>query len=280
MLKIISQWSMAGGGDGTLQPAQAMDQALAAGFDGVELAVALTGPITPETDQQTCEEIRAQAVRKKCVCETLASGMSWGLSPTHVDPEIRKKGITAHAQALQRAAWLGCRAMLFVPGAVKIPWDANYPPVPYAKAVDWAKDAIKHLADVAGQVNVDVCIENVWNGLFYSPLELAQVIDEIGSPCVGVYFDAGNLLGYHQHPPDWIRLLGKRIKRVHIKDFKHDVGGLNGFCDLLKGDMPWRDTMAALREIGYDSTIVAEVMPPDPTLLARTKAAMDAIFAM
>jgi hexulose-6-phosphate isomerase len=67
---------------------------------------------------------------------------------------------------------------------------------------------------------------------------------------------------------------------VHIKDFRKEVGNLSGFCDLLAGDVPWAATMAALRGIGYDKTIVAEMMPPDATLLQRTKAAMDEIVNM
>jgi len=125
-------------------------------------------------------------------------------------------------------------------------------------------------------------VENVWNGLFYSPLEFAQVIDDIGSAKVGVYFDVGNVLGYHQHPPDWIETLGKRIKRVHIKDFKHTFGwqGNYDFCDLLKGDVPWKETMAALKKIGYDKTLVAEMIPPNEGILERTSKAMDQILAM
>ena len=90
----------------------------------------------------------------------------------------------------------------------------------------------------------------------------------------------GNVLGYHQYPPHWIEILGKRIRRVHIKDFKKSVGTLAGFCDLLDGDVPFKESMAALRAIGYDKTIVAEMMPPDPTLLKRTRAAMDRIVKM
>lgn len=280
MQQIISQWSMAGGGDGSLKPADAIAQARAAGFAGVELAVGMTGPITPVTDQQSCEEIRVTIAKSGAVCETLASGLSWSFSPTHIDPAVRKKSLELHLGVIQRAAWMGMKAVLVVPGAVKIPWDSTYPPVPYDQATVWAKDFVKHLADSAGQVSVDVCVENVWNGLFLSPIELSQLIDDIGSPLVGIYFDVGNVLGSHQHPPHWIAMLGKRIKRIHIKDFKTSVGGLNGFCDLLAGDVPWKETMAAIRAIGYDSTIVAEMMPPDETLLPRTKRAMDEIFAM
>jgi hexulose-6-phosphate isomerase len=277
----ISYWSVEGGLANTRPVAEAMKEAKAAGFDGIELAVGTEGVLHTQTDQATCESYRKLAEEHHLALETVAAGLSWGCSPTDNNPETRAKSIKLHADALQRAAWLGAKAMLMVPGAVTIPWEKAYGPVKYDQAVEWARHAAKQLAPTAEKVGVQLCLENVWNGMFYSPLEFASFIDSIGSPNVGVYFDAGNVLGYHQHPPHWIEILGaKRIRRVHIKDFKKDVGTLSGFCDLLAGDMPWKETMAALRGIGYDKTIVAEMMPPDPTLLQRTKAAMDRIAKM
>ena len=276
MIKGISYWSI-----GAAVPMEAaLQQARDAGYAAIELAFALEGELTPASPRVTCDRLRKAADRIGIALPSVASGMSWAVSPTHVDPEVRKRSISLHREAMQRAAWLGADSMLFVPGAVKIPWKADYAPVPYDQAAKWAKEATLHLADAAEKLNVDLCVENVWNGLFYSPLEFIEFIDSIGSSRVGVYFDVGNVLGYHQHPPDWIRLLGKRIRRVHIKDFKTSVGNLSGFCDLLDGDVPWEETMSALREIAYDKTLVAEMMPPDATLLERTSRAMDTILAM
>ena len=273
----ISYWSIEGGLAGTRPVEEAMREAKAAGFDGIELAVGTAGVLTTETDQKTCESYRAAAEKIGINMKTVATGISWGTSPTSPDAATRKKSIALHAAALQRAAWLGVDSMLMVPGAVTIPWDEKYGPVKYDDAMRWALEAADQLAGVAEDVEVDLCLENVWNGMFYSPLEFAAFIDSIDSPRVGVYFDVGNVLGYHQHPPHWIEILGPRIRRVHIKDFKKSVGNLSGFCDLLAGDVPWKETMAALRKIGYDKTLVAEMMPPDPTLLKRTKKAMDEI---
>ena len=135
---------------------------------------------------------------------------------------------------------------------------------------------------VAEEVGVDLCLENVWNGMFYSPLEFASFIDSFTSNRLGVYFDVGNVLGYHQHPPYWIELLGKRIKRVHIKDFTENFGFVGGymFCPLGAGQVPWKDSMQALKAIGYDQTIVAEMLPWDPGQLQRTSLEMDRIFAL
>jgi hexulose-6-phosphate isomerase len=145
------------------------------------------------------------------------------------------------------------------------------------------REAVKQLLDVAEKAKVELCLENVWNGLFYSPVEFAQFIDSFGGhPYLGVYFDVGNVLGYHQHPPHWIELLGKRIKRVHVKDYIENFNWTGGysFCALGAGQVPWAETMAALRGIGYDKTLVAELLPWDPGNLARTGAAMDVILKM
>ena len=165
-----------------------------------------------------------------------------------VNPETRKKSIKLHADALQQAAWLGVDSMLMVPGAVSIPWDEKYGPVKYDDAVKWATEAAKQLAPVAEKVGVELCLENVWNGMFYSPIEFAAFIDSIGSPKVGVYFDVGNVLGYHQHPPHWIEILGKRIRASAYQRFQEirwKPERILAIC--WPGDVPLKESIAALR---------------------------------
>ena len=127
---------------------------------------------------------------------------------------------------------------------------------------------------------MDLCLENVWNGLFYSPAELAAFIDGFGHERLGVYLDAGNLLGYQQHPPHWVELLGERIKRVHVKDSRDEFGwtGTYAFTKLGEGQVPLRETIEALRSIGYRHTVVAEMMPWSPTLIQETAAAMNELM--
>lgn len=280
MIKCISYWSNKDGLAGTHPIADALSCAKQAGFSGMELCIGTDGVLTPKTTQKECEAIRGQIQASGLIVETLASGMSWGLNPTSNDASIREQSIQAHADALQRAAWLGCKAMLFVPGVVKSPICPDI--VRYDIAVARAREAVKKLLDVAERVGVDLCLENVWNGMFYSPLEFNDFVDSFKSKRLGVYFDVGNGLGYHQHPPHWIELIGPRLRRVHIKDFKDSFGWLGSysFCDLGAGMVPWAETMAALRAAGYQGTLVAEMMPWDPGMLARTSAALDIIMKM
>src|SRR5690606_24679224 len=149
MIKSITYWSMPGGLEGSCGIEDAAARAKATGFDGLELCVAEEGVLTPYTNQATCEDYRRIVADHGLALETLASGVSWGRSPTDPDPAVRKTAIELHQGALQRAAWLGCSAMLFVPGAVKIPWDPGFGPVSYELAVERAREAINALLPVA-----------------------------------------------------------------------------------------------------------------------------------
>ena len=280
MIKSISYWSTKDGLTNTHPIAEALDEAKAAGFDGMELCIGPEGALHTGSSRADCEAIRGMIDGRGLVVQTLASGMSWGLNPTSDDKSVRERCIELHALALERAAWLGCDAMLFVPGVVASPISPDV--VRYDIAVDRAREACKRLLNVADKVGVDLCIENVWNGLMYSPVELCDFVDSFASDRLGVYFDVGNLLGYHQHPPHWIEMLGKRIKRVHVKDYKlnFDWSGSFSFCELLEGDVPWEATVAALRKIGYDKTLVAEMLPHSEGLFERTSKALSKIVNM
>lgn len=276
----ISYWSLEKGLEGT-QPldSQGLSEARQAGFDLLEPAIGTEGALTVDTSQLECENIRKAVEDAGFSMETVASGMTWGCNPVSDDPTIRQKAVDLNTKALQRAAWLDCQAYLLVPGVVTSPICPGEH-IRYDYALDRCRECINQLLATAVEVGVDLCIENVWNGLFYSPLELASFIDSFDSERLGVYFDIGNVLGYHQYPPHWIEILGSRIKRVHVKDFRHefDWNGKYSFCKLGEGDAPWTETIAALRSIGYEGTIVAEMLPYEPELLAHTCQALDRLL--
>lgn len=280
MIKAISYWSMKEGLSNTHPIDEALVEARNAGFQGMELCIGPDGVLSTETTRTECEAIRSQINACGMVVETVASGMSWSVNPTSNDGATRQHAFDLTNASLERAAWLGCQAMLFVPGVVKSPISPDI--VRYDHAMQRAAEIVKRLLETAEKVGVDLCLENVWNGFFYSPLEFNDFIDSFGSNRLGIYFDVGNVLGYHQHPPHWIELMDKRIKRVHVKDYKEefDWQGTYTFCDLLEGNVPFAESMASLRQIGYDGTIVAEMIPWKEGLLTRTSEAMDKILAM
>ena len=110
---------------------------------------------------------------------------------------------------------------------------------------------------------------------------MRDFIDKIGSDYVGSYFDVGNVL-YSGYPEQWIKILGKRIKKVHFKDYKKSVGSLDGFVDLLSGDVNWINVKGALDAVGYNGWVTGEMLPPytyyPETILFNTSNSMDKIL--
>jgi len=278
LIKGISYLSFENGLSNNESIESALSQTKANGFDALELSVSNEGVINTNTSKTECETIRQQIDDSGVFVDSIATGMSWGISPTSDDEVVRKNSIRLHQEALKVASYLECKALLFVPGVVKSPISSEI--VRYDRALDRLRDAINQLLPIAEDLDVDLCMENVWNGLFYSPIELRNFVDSFNSDKLGVYLDIGNLIGYQQYPPHWIELLNSRIKRVQIKDFQEnfDWTGSFSFCDIGTGDVPWKETIEALKTINYQNTIIAEMLPWDETILSRTSAAMDQLF--
>ena len=278
MIKGISYLSFENGLSNNESIDSALSQTKSNGFDALELSVSSEGVINTNSTKPECEIIRKKINDSGIFVDSIATGMSWGDSPTSDDKSIRKKSISLHQDAIKVSSYLDCKALLFVPGVVKSPISPEI--VRYDRALERLREAINQMLPIAEDLNVDLCMENVWNGFFYSPIELRDFVDSFNSSRLGVYLDIGNLIGYQQYPPHWIELLNSRIKRVQIKDFQEnfDWTGSFSFCDIGAGDVPWRETIAALNSIEYNSTIIAEMLPWDETILSRTSAAMDQLF--
>ena len=285
-----SYWMFEGGLEATKPIAEAMRQAKQLGFEAIELAIASRGVLTHKATQAQCEDIVSAAQKIGIEISGLASGEHWTCSPTANQPGVRKKIIDFVCQALQIAKWLGTDVYLFVPGAVDVFFLPDAEVIPYDVCYERASEAVRRILPVAQETGVALCIENVWNKFLLSPLEMRDFIDSFDSPAfagvnlspqkrgfVGAYLDVGNVLltGY---PDQWIRILGKRIKRVHVKDFKRSVGTVDGFVDLLEGDVDFTAVKKALADIGYDSYVTAEMLPFQPGRPEKTVQAMKKIF--
>jgi len=278
LIKGISYLSFENGLSNNESIDSALIQTQSNGFDALELSVSNEGVINTNLSESDCSAIRQKIDDSGLFVDSIATGMSWGISPTSDDADVRQNSIKLHQDAIRVASHLDCKALLFVPGVVKSPISPEI--VRYDRALDRLREAINQMLPIAEDLDVDLCMENVWNGFFYSPIELRDFVDSFESDKLGVYLDIGNLIGYQQYPPHWIELLNSRIKRVQIKDFQEnfDWTGSFSFCDLGAGDVPWKETVSALKSIQYNSTIIAEMLPWDETILSRTSVAMDQIF--
>ena len=226
-----------------------------AGFDSIEINIAEDGELTPNTDEQGVKALVAQAKQAGVELSSLSTGLGWKYPITSPDTAVRNQGAETIMASLRAAKWMGVDTILVVPGIVN-------DTIAYDEAYERAKSILRKVAPAAQELGVAIGVENVWNKFLLSPLEFARFIDEVntesGTDSIGAYFDVGNILQYG-YPDQWIRILGKRIKKIHVKDFKTGIGNGRAFCNPLQGDVPWARVRVALEEIGYDEYITAEV---------------------
>jgi hexulose-6-phosphate isomerase len=255
-------------------PAWPMDQILAlardAGFQGIELDYGPGRPLNPESSEAQARALRQQVLDAGLEVSSMASGVFWRVNLLSDDEGMRDEAKGHVRRMLRLGAALGVDTLLIVPGSVG-PFEAGPPVVAdYEVAYNRALADFCELAVDAEQAGVVLGIETVWNKFLTSPLEMRAFVDEICSPFVGVYLDVGNVLrtGYPEH---WIRILGKRIRMVHAKDFRASTGNMDGFVMLLEGSVDWPAVMAAFRDVGYDKALVAEYGPYAHSLDATLK---------
>lgn len=193
----------------------------------------------------------------------------WGAPFSSPDPKVIDKGLEGMETALRSAKALGADTVLLVPAVLN-------EEVGYGDAYKRSQTHIRKLLPLAEELKIVIAVENVWNKFLLSPLEFARYVDEFESPWLKAYFDVGNVIiyGYAQ---DWIRTLGDRIVKIHLKDFKR-----KGYkwTNLLEGDVNWKQVRLALEEIGYDGYLTPELRPGDEAYLKDLSKRIDKIIAM
>ena len=209
------------------------------GFDGVEVGTM--------TDPATRQEHKAASEKHGVAVSSVMNSGHWGDPLSHPDPAVRERSLEGVAASIDTAVALGADTVLIVPAVVNVD-------VTYEQAWELSVDSIKKILPAAEKKQVILAVENVWNKFLLSPVEFAEYVDSFGSERLQAYFDVGNIVAYG-FPQHWIRTLGGRIAKVHVKGFDAEK---HAFVQLLAGTIDWPAVMKAFKDIGYDDYITAE----------------------
>lgn len=231
-----------------------------AGFAGVE-------PMSHMPQDEVVKALEETGLKAASVC----CNTHWGKPLSHPDEKARKEGLEGLLQALKDAKRYGATSVLLVPGVVndKVSYDDCF-----KRSVAEIRKAIP----LAQELGVKIAIENVWNNFITKPEQARDFLDALDSPQVGWHFDIGNTLRYSP-PETWIPVLGKRILKLHIKEYgKFKQFGVKFF----EGDNKWPAIMKALDEVGYQGWGIAEQpgdQARDAAALKDLSERMDRVFA-
>ena len=232
------------------------------GFEATEC------PTTP--DDRTAEEIKKASEAAKLPIHSVMNMAHWKYPLSSADPAVVAESVKGMQTSLRNARFWGAETVLLVPAVVN-------PQTSYQDAWVRSQQQIRNLLPMAEELKVIIAVEEVWNKFLLSPLEYARYIDDFQSPWLRSYFDVGNvvLTGY---PQDWIRTVGKRIAKLHIKDFRFRKM-LAEFVPLREGDIQWPEVHKALAEIGYRGTATVELDSGDAAYLREVNRRFELILS-
>lgn len=239
--------------------------ALDVGFQGIEV-----GTIS---DPAEAAKVADASKKTGLKIHSVMNADHWKYPLSSADPEVVNKSVAGMETSLRNAKLWGADAVLLVPGVM----DAQ---TMYPDAWKRSQKVIKErILPLAAELKVAVGMEEVWNKFLLSPMEMARYVDELASPWARAYLDVGNMV-FYGFPQDWVRTLGKRIVRVHVKDFKLDRReGKFSWKNLGEGDVDWPEVRKALGEVGYNGWVTTEIEGGDATYLKDVVARLDKIFA-
>jgi L-ribulose-5-phosphate 3-epimerase len=225
--------------------------------------------VPTEPDAGKAEEIKKAADTAGIRIDSVMNMDHWKYPLSSSDRSAVEKSLAGMRTSLHNAKLWGADVVLLVPAVV----DAK---TSYHDAWARSQKEIRSLIPLAEELKVVIGIEEVWNKFLLSPLEMAKYIDEFQSPRIKAWFDVGNVVLYG-YPQDWIHTLGKRIVKVHLKDFKRKEDGYS-WVNLGDGDVDWGAVRQAFAAVGYSGSVITELEGGEESYLRDVSGRVDRLL--
>ena len=240
-----------------------------AGFEGVE---AMGG--------MKRDEVIAAFKETGLAAASVCCHTHWEKPLSAPDEATRKIGLDGLVTSLHDAKAYGAGSVLLVPGVARngVTWQECF---------DRSIVEIRKAIPVARETGVKISIENVGNNFIVKPEQAIEYLDAINSEWVAFHFDIGNVGRTGAAAERWISVIGKRIHRIHVKDYSAQPTAAEATGrtrpKLLDGDTNWPAVMKALDDAGYSGWAISEQpgnQAADVETARDLAQRMDRIFAL
>ncbi|HEX2488140.1 MAG TPA: sugar phosphate isomerase/epimerase family protein [Blastocatellia bacterium] len=230
------------------------------GFEGVEAQTV--------ADPKEADQIKEASEKAKIRIHSVMNMGHWEWPFSSPNPDDVKKGAERMEISLRNAKLWGADTVLLVPAVVR-------PDTTIPQAWERSQPHIRKLLPLAEELDVIIGVEPVWNKFLLTPYDTAKYVDEFKSPRLKAYFDVGNVVMYG-FPQEWIRTLGERIVKFHLKDFKYET---RQWVPLREGSIDWKEVRKAIGEIGFSGYLTVELPGGDEAYLREVSRRVDMILA-
>ncbi|PZR88960.1 MAG: sugar phosphate isomerase/epimerase [Candidatus Nephthysia bennettiae] len=189
------------------------------------------------------------------------AAISGAFNTAHPDPAVRKAGVARFPVLCEAASALDI-PLITLSSGTRDPDDMwRYHPDNSSSAA-WSdsRDSLAALAAIASEHGLKLAVEPEHTNVLATAALARRMLDEVGSPALGVVFDATNLIDPDQSTPDGTlsvitdaaRLLGPDIVLGHAKELtsrRRPVPAGDGI-------LPWDAIVDALDRAGFTGTLV------------------------
>lgn len=168
------------------------------------------------------------------------------LHPSSDDMEKSRATSVAYSRAIRQAKRLGARHLVFhhgdPPERLTLAW------------VDKCARFWTNFLDRNADADIEIHLENIREG---DPRILAEVVDAVGHPNFSLCLDTGHANCFTSVPaPEWPRVLGSRIRYVHLHN---NYGRRDEHLGLTDGNIPMRELLEALEEYSPEANWAFEM---------------------
>ena len=226
------------------------ERAMAAGFDGIELALRVSDSGDPAAPPGRA----AQSLEGLASRNLKATALATGCVACDVAAAIEEVEVLLHRAAGLHASCLN----LTIPPLCGPPDQTGF--TRYSDALNFAYELLHRARHEAEATGVAIALEAGANRSLLSPVELREIIDAANSWAVGACIDVTRIARIGS-PVDWITTLRHRVHAVRFGD--DQAPGESG--SVASDRAAVIETIAeALDEIAYDrSIIVSSTAEPD-----------------
>lgn len=225
------------------------------GYGGLELNVDANALLPRLWDRERRAALRALAAERSVTLASLCMNCHWAFNLASPDARVREIGVDLLLEAIGLAADLGAPAIL-VPACDTQEVTTEEP---YRL---FRRNLARCLAE-AERAGVRLAVEAVGKPFLFNVRQIRGLIEELASPCLGIYLDVGNAASGGLSAPDEIRAAAGLALLCHVKDTGGRFFG--------RGTVDFEACLRALREIGYEGFLLVELAPDpdDPLATAR-----------
>lgn len=124
------------------------------------------------------------------------------------------------------------------------------------QAVDYVAEALNAAAPAAEQAGVTILLET--HDAFCKGADVAKVMAQVSSQNVAAVWDVHHPFRMGEDIETTWRMIGSRVKHVHIKDARLRPDGSWQLVLLGQGEVPCRDVIELLHREGYQGMVAAE----------------------